>query len=126
MHITIKRAITLFTCGCILMTTLPGSALAAIIGTQAALSVQHRIERIDDINRWLVRDEVAIQLSTLGVEPEQAQRRVAVMTDAELQQLQHRIHDLPAGAGVLEVIGIVFVVLIILELLGVTNVFSRM
>jgi hypothetical protein len=39
--------------------------------------------------------------------------------------LQGRIADLPAGAGVIEVIGIVFVILLILELIGVTNIFTR-
>ena len=48
------------------------------------------------------------------------------MTDSELQRLAGRIDQLPAGGtGVIEVVGIVAVVLLILELLGVTDVFTR-
>ena len=40
--------------------------------------------------------------------------------------MQGQIERLPAGGdGLLAVLGIVFVVLLVLELLGVTNVFSR-
>ena len=126
MHIQLKRFLTLLTSVCVLTTTTPGIASAVMLGTQTALSIEHRVEQIDRISRWLMRDEVSAELIQLGVEPSQAQKRVAAMSDAELQHLSQRIHNLPAGGGVLEVIGIVFVVLIILELLGVSNVFSRL
>ena len=49
----------------------------------------------------------------------------ALLTPMEQQLLQQKIADLPAGAGVVEVIGIVFIVLLILELLGVTDIFKK-
>jgi hypothetical protein len=64
----------------------------------------------------------------LGVNPDEVRQRVEALSDQELNMLAQHIDDLPAGAGaegVLVVIGIVFLVLIILELVGVTNVFSR-
>ena len=48
------------------------------------------------------------------------QRRVALFP----RQLAQQIEELPAGAGLIEVVGIVFVVLIVLELVGVTDVFK--
>ena len=42
----------------------------------------------------------------------------------ELKQLDGRLDQLPAGAGVLEVIGFVMLVLIILEVVGVIDVFK--
>ncbi len=96
-----------------------------MIGTQPAVSMEQRAEYVSDIKGWLAQDEVRQQLVELGVDPTDASERVASMTAEELQTLHTRIDELPAGAGVVEVIGIVFVVLLILELVGVTNIFSR-
>jgi hypothetical protein len=73
------------------------------------------------------RDDVRAELLRLGVEPKMAEERLAALTPAELQLLQHQMDQLPAGAGgeVFAVIGIVFVILLILELVGVTNIFSK-
>ncbi len=61
----------------------------------------------------------------LGVNPSDAQARVAALTDSELQALDQRIESMPAGGDVLAVIGIVFIVLLILELTGVINIFKK-
>ena len=60
----------------------------------------------------------------LGVDPLDAQARVAALTDSELQTLDRQIGELPAGGDVLAVIGVVFIVLLILELVGVINIFK--
>jgi hypothetical protein len=73
----------------------------------------------------LDREAVQAQLVVLGVDPGAAIERVAALTDDELRSLDGRLASLPAGAGVLEVIGVVFVVLLILEVVGVINVFRR-
>ncbi|MDX1698408.1 MAG: PA2779 family protein, partial [Thiohalobacterales bacterium] len=73
----------------------------------------------------LARDEVRMQMLELGVDPAHVEARVEALSDAELARLSNGIGDLPAGSGALEVIGIVFVVILILELLGVTNVFTK-
>ena len=62
----------------------------------------------------------------MGVDPAAVQERLAALTDEELQTLEGRLDSLPAGGDALAVIGIVFVVLIILELVGVTNIFTKM
>ena len=46
------------------------------------------------------------------------------LSAAELAQLDGRLDQLPAGAGIVEVVGVVFVVLLILELVGVTDIFT--
>ena len=96
------------------------TASAALIGTQSALASQERTARIAHIQSALDRE-----MEMLGVNPADAQARVAALTDSEIAQLDQRVSQLPAGAGIIEIIGIVFVVLIILEFLGVTDVFKR-
>lgn len=84
-----------------------------------------RSERIERVGGFLADERVADQLVAYGVDPEEAQARIAGLTDAELAQLDGRIGSLEAGSGVVGIIGAVFVVLIILELTGVTNVFTN-
>lgn len=98
---------------------------AEIIGTRILIE-QQRNARLDRIGAFLARDEVRNQLISLGVDPVQAQERVQALSDEELAMLGERLDNLPAGAGAIEIIGVVFLVLLILELVGVTNIFNKL
>ena len=116
---------------CLLMVSLVAApvlqpARAAVIGTQAAIDLQERVDRIAQINTVLARENVRSTLIDLGVSPEDAAARIETMTDTELQMLAARLGELPAGGiGVVGVLGIVAIVLVILELLDITNLFTR-
>lgn len=120
-----KRFVVLVAGLGLLSTTFAGVANAAMIGTQSAVSMEQRAEYVEDIKGWLTQDKVKQQLVEMGVDPANASERIAAMTSEELKMLHTQIDELPAGAGVVEVIGLVFVVLLILELVGVTNIFSQ-
>lgn len=100
---------------------------ASVITTQQAMSAEARASVESDVRASLARDDVRQAMVRLGADPTQADSRVAALSDAELMQLQGQLDRLPAGAdgGVLVVVGIVFIVLLILELTGVTNIFNR-
>lgn len=100
------------------------SAGAGVIGTEAAMQSDDRNARIERINSVLSRDNVEQQLRKLGVDPADAKQRIAALSDAELASLEQRMDELPAGAGALEVLGIVLLVLLVLELVGVTDIFK--
>ena len=102
------------------------AANAAVLNTGSAETVQHTAPADKGvIQDFLLQESVQLQLQNMGVSPELAKARVAALTPMEQQLLQQKIVDLPAGAGVVEVIGIVFIVLLILELLGVTDIFKK-
>lgn len=101
------------------------SASAGVISTEQAAVVAERMERLDRVSSFLARQDVAAELERFGVDPALAAERAAALSDAELAELDGRIADAAAGGDLLAVIGIVFVVLLILELVGVTDVFSR-
>jgi hypothetical protein len=102
------------------------AAHAEVIGTPTFSQSLSRDARIDRINGFLAKDSVRGQLIGLGVDPADAQARVAALTDSELQMLDQRIDSMPAGGdGFLAVIGVVFVVLLILELTGVIHIFKK-
>ncbi len=110
---------------CVMMLWLP-AANAVLLGTDSALINHETISTQDDaIQAFLARETVQQQLVQMGVNPELAMARVNALTPTERQLLEKNISDLPAGAGVIEVIGIVFIVLLILELVGVTDIFKK-
>ncbi len=102
----------------------PVAAVAAPISTQTMLQLEQREARIDRIEAALRQDQVQQAFVEMGVAPADAQQRIAALTDSELATLEQQLDQLPAGGDVLAVVGIVFVVLIILDLVGVTDVFS--
>ena len=124
MHRTITKFITLpVIAAFLIISTLVPTAQAKMIDTQAVLSDQIETPQAT-VQAFLDRSDVRDKLVSYGVDPDYASERVASLTDQELRQLQGRINDLPAGGDVLAVIGIVFVVLLILELVGVTHIFT--
>jgi hypothetical protein len=106
------------------MTGMISSASAAVVGTRTVMMQAERADTVARVQAALDRDAVQQQLVAHGVDVESAKARVAALSDAELRQLDGRLAELPAGAGALEVVGIVFVVLLILELVGITDIFK--
>ena len=115
--------ISLVTVLLVTMSLLP-AARAAVIAIDTYLTAQTPTAK-EQLQTVLDRDDVRARLVSLGVDPDLARARVAALTPAEALQLQNRIDALPAGAGALEVIGIVFLILLILELTGITNIFHK-
>lgn len=100
-------------------------ATAGVISTQQALSAELRAANETQVRQSLARDDVRQAMQRLGVDPADADARIASLSDAELLQMQGELDRLPAGGDALAVIGVVFLVLLILELVGVTNIFNR-
>jgi hypothetical protein len=110
-----------------LVATFPQQALAGIIATPAAIAAQQNRDSLSHLKELLAREDVRGQLMQLGIDPAVAELRVNSLTPAEIARLQPQLDSLPAGGdALLAVIGLVFVVLIILELVGVTNIFTKM
>ena len=102
----------------------PTLSIAAPIGTDTLIQLDQRDELLSSIQAELARDEVRAEFLARGVSPAEVDARVAALSTEELRQLQLQIDELPAG-GILAVIGVVFIVLLILEMGGVTNVFTE-
>jgi len=97
---------------------------AAMIGTQQFLQSEAKGARITRIEVILARQDVASQLVMLGVDPLAVQSRVGNMTDAELLALEGGLDKHIAGGDAVAIVGAVFIVLIILELMGITDIFK--
>jgi hypothetical protein len=103
----------------------PVVAEAGLIGTLQAVEAGTRSGDLAAVNAALAREQVRGQLLALGVDPSQVEARVAALTDGELRALAGKVSEAPAGGDALAVIGVVFLVLLILEAVGVIDVFKK-
>jgi len=120
-----KLILTPFLVAALSLSLVANTANAGVIGTQQAMSAELRSAKETQVRSSLARDDVRQAMLQLGVDPADAEARIASLSDAELLQLEGQLDRLPAGGDALAVIGVVFLVLLILELVGVTNVFNR-
>lgn len=101
------------------------SAPAGIIDTTYLLDTDARAASLNRIEVLLAREDVGKQLAALGVDPALVVERLNGLSDAELLELEAQMDSKIAGGDALAIIGAVFLVLLILELVGVTDIFSR-
>jgi hypothetical protein len=120
------RVVAATTIAAILNLSLIQTAAAARIGTGEAIRTADRAEVLSAAEAALARADVRAVLSAHGVDAEDALARVATLSEEELVALQREFDQLPAGGiGLFEVLGVTFVVLLVLELTGTINIFSR-
>jgi hypothetical protein len=104
-----------------------GFAQAEMITTEQVLQNTDASRDRARIETFLSRDDVRQQLVLLGVNPQEASSRAGSLTNDEVQQIAGRLDELPAGEGgvgaVVGAIVLIFLVLLITDLLGLTDVF---
>lgn len=99
---------------------MPSSSMAGIVATDEVRTSAQR----ERVTGFLERSEVRDRMQSLGVDPDAARSRVAALSDDEAALLADEIDRLPAGGSeLLTAAVVVFLILIILDLLGVTNIF---
>ena len=122
------RPIAPFVVLCLLgLGTYVPAARAAIISTEAVVNAEQAQQQRDHVRDLLNRNDVKAYLSARGVDPANVQARVDSLTDAEVHALASRLDKYPAGGGFgggfLEVALIAFIVLLITDILGYTDIF---
>lgn len=100
-------------------------AAAELITTSEALALEKGGDARATVDAFLARQDVADELAALGVDPELARLRAAALSASELEAMAGRIQESPAGGDLVGIIGITFVVLLILELVGVIDIFKK-
>ncbi|HET8706893.1 MAG TPA: PA2779 family protein [Pseudomonadales bacterium] len=103
-------------------------AQAAVVSTETLYGEMDHSLPAQDANRariqaLLQREDVQNGLRAQGVDPKEAEKRVAALTDAEVKSVADTIDQLPAGGDLLGVLVFIFVVLLITDILGLTRVY---
>ncbi|MGD8429310.1 MAG: PA2779 family protein [Ectothiorhodospiraceae bacterium] len=108
----------------LVLTVVPLPAAHAGMITTEALATAQKQDPHARIQALLERKEVRDQLEAWGVDPADAKSRVAALSDAEAQKLADRMQQMPAGGtSILGAVLFVFIVLLITDILGYTDVF---
>jgi hypothetical protein len=110
------------------MTSMPiGIANAEMVTTDQIIEGSSATDDRARVTDFMLREDVQQQLTLLGVDPEEAARRVASLSDEEIQGIAGRLEEMPAGEGAVGIIVgavvIIFIILLVTDLLGLTDVF---
>jgi len=104
----------------------PSVSYAGIIDTATAIEASsQRDADLAAVRAGLDRQDVRDRFVALGVDPQSVDARLAVLSDSELNSLAGRMEQLPAGGDALALVGAVFLILLILEVVGVIDIFKK-
>jgi hypothetical protein len=124
----LRRGVALVLAVVMLVISMPlGVAQAALVSTEELLAAGNGAADRARVLAFLERAEVREQIAALGVDPTEAAARVAALSDAQVREIAGELEQLPAGqsavGAVVGAIVIIFLVLLVTDLLGLTNVF---
>jgi len=114
-----------FLCVLLVAMHLQGVARAGIVDTEDLNTQAQLQDKRSDIRTLVERQDVRTALVARGVSPDEVMQRVNSLNTTELAMLHDKLDQLPAGQGALEVVLVVFAVLVITDLTGLTDVFPR-
>ena len=101
--------------------------LAAMIPTEATIDQIKAQDARDHLKTLISKNDIKKSLISQGIDPDEAKARIDSLSDSEAIAAAEKIKQLPAGGDALgALIGaalIVFLVLLITDLLGFTDVF---
>ena len=104
-----------------LMPMLP--AQAAMIGNEQIVNQSLSVETRDSLRQLFEQDTARQQLQAWGVSPDQINTRINSLTDAELARINRQVGDLNAGGNVLGILLVIFIVFVITDVIGATDIF---
>jgi hypothetical protein len=99
------------------------SVQAAMISTEQVVTASAAQQNRAKIAAAFERPEVQAELQKMGISPEEAQARVAALTDSETVSIAHQVDSLPAGGDIVGALIFIFVLLLVTDILGLTKVF---
>jgi hypothetical protein len=99
------------------------NAGAAIVTNDVVVSHMQQDSAKTALLQAINRSDVKQQLLALGVNPADIESRINLMTDEEIAQLNQQIDELPAGGDVLGILLVIFIVFVITDVIGATDIF---
>jgi hypothetical protein len=117
-----KPVSTLVLSGFLMLSLHVPASHAALIDTNALAPAAGETARVK-LRAALERDEVKQALAERGVSATDVQARVEALNDEEVARLADKLDQLPAGGDALGLLVFVFLVLLITDILGFTDIF---
>ena len=104
-----------------LMPLLP--AQAAMIGNEQIVHQGLSHQTRDGLQQLFEQETAQQQLQAWGVSPDKIKSRIDSLTDAELARINQQVNDLHAGGSVLGILLVIFIVFVITDVIGATDIF---
>ena len=98
-------------------------AQAAMIGNQQIISQNQSQQTRDSLQQLFAQQAAQQQLRAWGVSPDRIKSRIDSLTDTELARINQQVNDLNAGGNILGILLVIFVVFIITDVIGATDIF---
>ena len=99
-------------------------AQATMITSEQVVDNQQAQQNRERVRTFFERDDVQAQLQARGISSDSAKSRVDAMTDNEIASINGHLDNLPAGGtDILGIFLLVFIILLITDILGLTKVF---
>ena len=103
------------------------AALAALIPTEVAIESADAAKARENIKNFLSRQDAQGYLISKGINPDEAKARIDSLTDAEALTVSQHVENMPSGGNAIGIIVgailLVFIILLITDLVGLTDVF---
>ena len=124
----LRRGVALVVAVAMLVVSMPlPKAQAALVSTEQLLAAGDGAAERARVLAFLERADVREQIVALGVDPNEAAARVQALSDAQVREIAGQLDQLPAGQSAVGIIVgailLVFLILLLTDLLGLTNVF---
>ena len=125
---TFGRSTALLMAAVMLLASLPlVVAQAGMVATERVIDQAAADQDRLRVMEFLAREDVRRQFEALGIDADEAAARAGSLSDAEVIQIAGQIDELPAGqsaaGAILGAALLIFLVLLITDLLGLTNVY---
>lgn len=123
-NLTKKSVAIVLSAQLVLATQAVTMAQAEMLGTDAAISKYSALGDRAVLLNTLQKQEVRDQIVALGVDPAEAEARLAALSDAEIATILTQMEQDNAGADIIGTLFTVFIILLVTDLLCFTNLFS--
>lgn len=98
-------------------------AQAAMIGNEQIINQHQQGQTRDSLQQLLQQQSARQQLQALGVSPDLLKNRIDSLTDSELARINRHVDTLDAGGNILGILLVIFVVFVITDVIGATDIF---
>lgn len=98
-------------------------AQAAMIGNEQVINQHQQGQTRDSLQQLLEQQSARQQLQALGVSPDLVKSRIDSLTDSELARINRHVDTLDAGGNILGILLVIFVVFVITDVIGATDIF---
>lgn len=108
----------------ILATQAVTMAQAEMLGTDAAISKYTALANRNALMDQIQRDDVRTEIVAMGIDPAEAEARLAALSDAEIATMLVQMENDSAGADIVGTVFTIFVILLVTDLLCFTRFFN--